>query len=74
MPACPKCGHQVFALTEIEPMNSRYKMFAVNCASIACQAVVGVTEYFDLGTVSRKLEAKIEEVEKRLSRIEQALR
>lgn len=62
---CPKCDSHRFELTEVEPANSRYKMFFVQCSS--CGAPMGVTEYYDTGSTLKKHEKSMEE---RLSRIE----
>ena len=56
-PQCPKCENTVFALKTIEPIDARYKMTAVCCAR--CGAVVGVTEYSDVGSLVLKLAAKL---------------
>jgi predicted nucleic-acid-binding Zn-ribbon protein len=70
MPTCPKCGHRSFAISEISPVGAQYKMYAVNCANIACQAAVGVTEYYSAGALLKKQKAAIDELGQRLSRIE----
>lgn len=44
---CPKCDSHRFEVKLLEPIGAQYKFHAVQCA--ACGAVVGVTEYFNIG-------------------------
>lgn len=70
---CIKCGHQPmrFELTEIEPFNSRYKMFAVQCMN--CGAVAGVTEYRNTNVSIDALKKSLSEVESTTDRIRRLL-
>lgn len=74
MPACPKCGHRAFSISQIEPIGARYVMYAVHCASITCQTVVGVTEYYDAGSLLKKQEKAIAALDARLSNLEHSMR
>ena len=51
--ACPKCNGHYFEMKEAEPANALYKVNFIQCSS--CGAVVGVIDYFDLGTLIHKL-------------------
>ena len=44
---CPKCGNHSFELVEHEPTRSAWKYNYLQCAS--CGAVVGLTDFFNLG-------------------------
>jgi predicted nucleic-acid-binding Zn-ribbon protein len=57
---CPKCDSHYFELKEIEPSNSRFKLNAVQCSS--CGAVVGVTEYHNVGTIVARIEKIVREI------------
>jgi hypothetical protein len=52
-PTCPKCDNARFQVSEIEPMNSNFKLMATHCTS--CGAVVGVSDYYNIGTLIHKL-------------------
>jgi uncharacterized C2H2 Zn-finger protein len=50
---CPKCDNHFFEMKEAEPTNSAYKVNFLQCSR--CGAVVGVMDYFSVGTLIRKL-------------------
>jgi hypothetical protein len=68
MTQCPHCRGGFFELREIEPSGSRYKMFFVQCS--ACGAPAGITEYYDAGSLIKKQEKVLDQIEKRLTRLE----
>lgn len=71
MSTCPKCDGHLFELEEVEPADSRYKMFFVQCMS--CGTPVGITEYYDTGSLVKEQESKLEAIDKRLRAIEHAV-
>lgn len=54
---CVKCGGTSFETKEVEPRNSRYKLIFVQCSS--CGGVVGVTEFFNIGSMLQTLAKKM---------------
>lgn len=50
---CPKCNNSTFEIVEQEPKNSSYKLMFVQCSS--CGSVIGVLDYFNIGTLLKKL-------------------
>ena len=54
---CAKCGNNHFEIKENSPVGSRYKLMFVQCAS--CGSVVGVMEYYNIGTKLEELEKKV---------------
>lgn len=52
---CPKCENTSFETVIREPKNSNYKLLFTQCS--ACGCVVGVTEYFNIGVLVKKLAA-----------------
>lgn len=73
MPKCPKCEHQSFALTELNVQGSRYRMYAVECSNYTCHAVVGVTEYYDSGSLIKEQEKKLADLASQVSRIQRSV-
>lgn len=67
-PKCVACGNTTFELKEVSPSGSRYKLLFVQCTS--CGVPVGVLDYFNIGAKIEGLEAKIEEISLRLSRVD----
>ena len=61
---CSKCGHHVFELRETEPMGSKYKFYFVQCA--LCGTVVGVVEYYHVGTRLKRIENLLTPIMQRL--------
>jgi hypothetical protein len=70
--ACPKCEHLLFEIVTVEPSGSNYKMNLVQCS--ACGTPIGVTEFYDAGELLTEQAEKLEEMDKRLIRIERAVR
>lgn len=58
MAKCGHCNHIGTKLTEISPSGGRYKMMAVCCSS--CSAILGVTDYFNSGTLIQSVEKKVD--------------
>ena len=56
-PKCPKCNHPTFAFTEILPKGSKFKMYAVHCAS--CGAVMGIQPYYNTADALCRLAKKL---------------
>jgi hypothetical protein len=54
---CGKCDGYVFEVVETVPGNSRYKVLFVQCSS--CGTVVGVMDYFNIGTLIYNLAGKL---------------
>jgi hypothetical protein len=54
---CPKCEKTFFEVVEDTPLNSNWKMFYVRCNS--CKTVIGITEYFNLGSLIKKIMNKL---------------
>jgi hypothetical protein len=48
-PTCPKCSSPSFESVEFTPRGSGFKLNAIQCA--ACGAVVGVTDYYNIGNL-----------------------
>jgi hypothetical protein len=55
--SCVKCGGNRFEMTEQEPSGSAYKYMFIQCSS--CGGVAGVTEYFNVGVLLRKVMVKL---------------
>lgn len=54
---CPKCGGDSFEVVENQPSNSLYKYLFVQCKSCGC--VIGVLDYYNIGTLFFKLAEKL---------------
>jgi translation initiation factor 2 beta subunit (eIF-2beta)/eIF-5 len=54
---CVKCDSTRFELKAMEPADSRYRLYAVQCA--ACGGVVGVLEGLNTGVLLKKLAQKL---------------
>lgn len=59
LPTCPKpdCNSHLFSTQILEPSGSAFKLFAVCCSR--CGAVVGVMDYYNLGSMLVKLGKKL---------------
>ncbi len=64
-PTCQKCGHHTFELKENVPRDSRFKLLFVQCSS--CGTVVGVMDYYNIGTKLIELEDKVDRIMRRLN-------
>jgi hypothetical protein len=71
MSKCVKCENTVFGIQEISPSGAQYKMYVVQC--VVCQVPVGVTDYWNVGTLLKNQEKKIAELESKLSSIQNAV-
>jgi uncharacterized Zn finger protein len=54
---CVRCGNQRFEVVENEPDKARFKLMFVQCAK--CGSVVGVTEYFNIGSLLNRMAEKL---------------
>jgi len=52
-----KCGSILFEQVEAEPVNSKFKVNFVQCAS--CGGVIGVLDYYNIGGVLNTLAKKL---------------
>ena len=71
MPKCVKCETSVFGIQEISPSGGQYKMYAIQC--ISCQTPIGVTDYWNVGTLLKNQEKKMAELESQLSSIQSSV-
>ena len=55
---CVSCGNGYFEVVEKEPRNSNFKVMFVQCSS--CGGVVGVMDFYNIGTIVKNLEKEIE--------------
>ena len=58
----------------MSPASAAYKMFAIQCSNAACQAAIGVTDYYNLGSLLKAQEKKLKEMEGQLSQIQSDVR
>ncbi len=68
MSKCPHCNTSRFEIAENSPASSQYKVFLVQCSG--CGAPFGVMDYFNVGTLLKKQEKAVSEMDERLKRIE----
>ena len=61
---CPHCKSMNFELTRTEPNGSRVALYFVQCTS--CKAPMGVTGYYDPGSMLKAQEQKIEALERKI--------
>ena len=54
---CPKCEKTNFEVVNELPVNSNYELIFVRCAD--CHSVVGVIDYYNVGTLIKKLALKL---------------
>jgi len=57
MSTCAKCGGHFFEMKENEPTGSQFKIMFIQCSG--CGGVVGVTEYFNIGSKLLAIEKKL---------------
>ena len=69
---CGHCGNVGTRLEEISPAQSQYKMMAVCCGS--CSAILGVTDYFNTGTLLKNAEKERGKVETKIDQITHTVR
>jgi hypothetical protein len=68
---CGKCEGSSFKVQEISPAGSAYKMISIQCS--ACQTPIGIADYFNTGTLLTKQAKQIEDIEKKLSSIQNSV-
>ena len=54
---CPSCSNTNFEAVNETPVNSNYELIFIRCVS--CKTVVGVLDYYNVGTLIHKLAAKL---------------
>lgn len=76
---CGKCEGASFKLQEIIVQDAAYKMFAIQC--VGCQTPIGITPYYDSGTLLKQqektiaaLSSKVFQMEDTVNRIAHTLR
>jgi translation initiation factor 2 beta subunit (eIF-2beta)/eIF-5 len=57
--SCPKCDSHSFEMVEGNPEHSNFRLMYIQCSS--CGAVVGVMDYYNIGS-------KLEELKKKINR------
>lgn len=68
----PKCGHcngTMTGVATIEPNGANYKQMATVCLS--CNAILGVSEYYNIGTLLKKAEKERAELTRHIASLEQ---
>jgi hypothetical protein len=55
---CPHCQHSGFEMATESPKQSNWKYSFIRCSS--CGTVVGVTEFFNIGTLIHKMAKKLD--------------
>ena len=58
-------------MKEIEPVDSTYKLTAVQCTG--CGAPAGVMDFWNIGTLLKKQEKQISDMDTRLQKMEYTL-
>jgi len=58
---CIKCGGTTFELRQAEPAGAMYVVVYLQCMS--CGGVAGITDYFDIGTVVKQMEAEVKSLQ-----------
>jgi excinuclease UvrABC ATPase subunit len=71
MSSCPHCKGHTFEVQENSPQKSTFKQMFIQCT--ACGTVVGVTEYFNVGSLVTDQQKAIDGLAKRLGSIEHAI-
>ncbi|MDB5031408.1 hypothetical protein, partial [Mucilaginibacter sp.] len=61
---CPKCENAFFELVENSPSKSNYKLLFVQCSK--CGSAIGTMDYYNIGTLVKGVEAKVDKLEKNL--------
>jgi hypothetical protein len=68
---CGKCEGSSFRVQEISPSGAQYKMFAVQC--LACKTPIGVTDYYNVGSLLKQQEKAIVDLQSKLNGMGQQL-
>jgi hypothetical protein len=61
---CGKCDGAAFRVQEISPSGAQYKLYTVQCSS--CQTPIGITDYYNLGSLLKLQEKAIAGLESKL--------
>lgn len=69
---CGHCGRSGTKIEMIEPRGSQYKQAAICCAS--CSSILGVTGYYDAGTMLKAQKNEIAALKQQLSQVDHNLR
>lgn len=64
---CVKCGNHSFEMKENTPRTSNYKLLFVQCTS--CGAVVGVMDYYNIGSKIQEVQDELDKIKRYLSAI-----
>lgn len=64
---CPRCQKSYFETVVQSPKNSNYKLIFVQCQS--CQSVVGVLDYYNIGTLAKDIEKKVDSLSSQIRNI-----
>lgn len=56
-PSCPKCGGQLFEMTELQVQNANYRHTAIVCSK--CGAIVGTEECMSIMHMLDKIAEKL---------------
>ncbi len=64
MSTCPKCDNTSFKMVENSPSGSKFKVYFVECSK--CGAVVGVMDFWNVGSTVKQAEKKLEEMDAKL--------
>ncbi len=62
---CPKCSSSSFEVKIQSPSGSNYKVAFIQCRSCGC--VVGAQEYYNVGTLVKDLEKKVDALSMKIS-------
>ena len=65
---CGHCGKIGTKISEIEPNGARYKQSAICC--MHCNAILGITGYYDAGTLLKAAEKEREAMSKKIDRLQ----
>ncbi len=69
---CGSCGKSSFQVVEKEPAGFNFKIMFVQCT--LCGVPTGTMEYFNVGSISKKIEDRLEKLESTVSTINHNLR
>lgn len=69
---CGHCGQSGTKIEMIEPNGSQYKQAAICCSH--CNSILGVTGYYDTGTLLKSQEKEIADLKRQLAQVDYNLR
>lgn len=64
---CPKCENSTFEIVTNSPIKSKYKYAFVQCSK--CGSVVGVLDFYNIGTLIKDVENKVNELSRQIDDI-----